>query len=155
MTKNTFSPAGPEAQYGPRLAGAVLHNYLENSDEPLAVACRRRLFRNVFPHTELAVDLKLLTRKPGRMHVDEYLNGMITRDGDDHYCFIEKCSGLVTKRRNPHVFEGEFITITRRADGLLRLNFRAMPQGWQQDIDSYAYGVAWELRTALRDLVED
>ena len=37
---------GSEATHGPRLAGAVLHDYLEKSYEPMAVA-----YRNHFPHT--------------------------------------------------------------------------------------------------------
>ena len=31
---------GLEQQYGPRLAGEILHDYLENSNEPLAVGYR-------------------------------------------------------------------------------------------------------------------
>lgn len=42
-----------------------------------------------FPNTELCIDLKLLTRKPGRMITGKYLCGILTRDNDDHYTFIE------------------------------------------------------------------
>ena len=31
-----------EVQYDPRLAGEILHDYLENSNEPLAVAFREK-----------------------------------------------------------------------------------------------------------------
>ena len=33
---------GSEAQYGPRLAGEILHDYLNNSNEPMAVAFREQ-----------------------------------------------------------------------------------------------------------------
>lgn len=32
---------GSEAQYGPRLVGKILHDYLEKSSEPLAIAYRK------------------------------------------------------------------------------------------------------------------
>ena len=40
-----------------------------------------KLGRELFPNTELGIDLKLMTRKPGRLAVGEYLDGTITRDG--------------------------------------------------------------------------
>ena len=57
-----------------------------------------RLF---FPDTHLSVDLKLMTHMQGRMPVGAYLNGIITRDGDDHFVFTEKAAlekeGLIEK----------------------------------------------------------
>jgi len=41
MKKNNNTRAGSEKQYGPRLAGEILHDYLENGNEPLAVAYRQ------------------------------------------------------------------------------------------------------------------
>ena len=56
-------------------------------------------------------------------------------------------------RRNPHVFDGEHITITRRADGTLHPNFKPMPVG--MSVDNYAFEVYDELRQALKGLVEE
>ena len=39
---------------------------------------------NFYPNTELGIDLKLITRKPGRLGIGEYLDGAITHDGEDH-----------------------------------------------------------------------
>lgn len=134
MKKKTFSRAGSEAQYGPRLAGAVLHDYLENSNEPLAVAYREhkaeeetepdRLFREFFPDTHLGVDLKILSRKAGRMRVGEYINCLLTRDGEDHFEAIEDAlKKQAAERRNPIIFKGMRINVHRSADGTLYPTF--------------------------------
>lgn len=79
------------------------------------------LFKDIFPNTELSIDLKLLTRKPGRMALGSHLDGMLTHDGEDHFTFIQNA---VIRRsdvghRNPHVYVGECINVNRRPDGTL------------------------------------
>lgn len=44
------------------------------------------------PNTELCVDLKLLTREPGRLPMGKMLSGVITRDDYEHYTFLENAS---------------------------------------------------------------
>ncbi|MBR1665101.1 MAG: hypothetical protein IJ699_02590 [Bacteroidaceae bacterium] len=130
--KNKSSRAGSEAQYGPRLAGALLHNYLENSDDDLAVAFRNqstaaeeaqddRLFRGLFPDTHLCVDLKIISRRRGRMPVGAYINCMLTRDDEDHFTAMETASERkqAAERRNPIVFSGVCVNVHRAADGSL------------------------------------
>lgn len=48
-----------------------------------------RAWTGLYPNTELDVDLKLVTQEQGRMELGEYLDGMITRDGEDHFTFVE------------------------------------------------------------------
>jgi hypothetical protein len=43
MKKNNNTRAGSEKQYGPRLVGEILHDYLKNGNEPLAVAYRQHM----------------------------------------------------------------------------------------------------------------
>lgn len=91
----------------------------------------------LFPNTEVAVDLKLLTRRPGRMKDGEMLSGTITRDSEEHYTFMqdasEKESTCTCKRnapavtRNPHVYEGLYINVNRRADGTIYPTFCRPP----------------------------
>ena len=54
------------AQHAPRLVGEILHDYLENSNEPLAVAYREHTTESEKqgwnPNTHLGVDLKTLLR---------------------------------------------------------------------------------------------
>lgn len=83
------------------------HQSTDNSNEPLAVAIRERLastankdaditedslFKVIHPHTELCIDLKLLTLEPGRIKVGDFIGGVITRDSEDHYTFLQNAS---------------------------------------------------------------
>ena len=129
---------GSEAQYDPRTVGEILHDYLENSNEPLAVAYREhtseaeaedetdRLFKDFFPDTHLDVDLKLITREPGRMPVGAMLDGAITHDDANHFTFIQndpEKKKVVVTMRNPHVYVGKRINVNRKDDGTLYPTF--------------------------------
>ena len=111
-----------------------------------------RLFEDIHPHTELCVDLKLLTRETGRLNIGATLGGIITRDGEEHFTFRETQSSTAGKR-NQQVFYGKFITITRRDDGTLRPNFKPMKMEKGFSASSYATGVANELLWALTSLL--
>lgn len=120
MKNNKKNRVGSEAQYGPRPVGEILHDYLEKSNEPLARAYRARQF---FPNTELCIDLKTILHSDRRARMRKDYPGVLTRDGREHYTFIETLPEQAA-RRNPHVFCGEFITVTRWADGTLHPNFK-------------------------------
>ena len=53
------------------------------------------------------------------------------------------------------MFEGEYITVTRRDDGTYRPNFKPMRTGPGFSVDGYALAVCNELRQALKGLVEE
>ena len=57
-----------------------------------------------------------------------------------------------TTKRNPQLFRGKYITITRWADGTLHPNFRPMPA--DTSVEHYAFNVYRELYKALKGLVE-
>ena len=73
---------------------------------------------------------------------------------DPHYTFVETVPTTAGKR-NPHVFDGQFITVTRRDDGSMRLNFKKLEVGADFSVERYALGVYNELCIALAGLVED
>lgn len=107
-------PLGSEKSE-PKVIGEVLNEYFA-SNEPLARAYRERLH----PDTHLDVDLKLLTRKPGRMNIGDYLGGVITRDGEDHFSFTESDTEkkrVMVEQRNPHIYEGLRINVNRKNNG--------------------------------------
>lgn len=107
-------PLGSEKSE-PKVIGEVLNEYFA-SNEPLARAYRERLH----PDTHLDVDLKLLTRKPGRMNIGDYLGGVITRDGEDHFSFTESDTEkkrVMVDQRNPHIYEGLRINVNRKNNG--------------------------------------
>lgn len=73
------------------------------------------------------------------------------RNGD---VFITETVTLPSPKRNPHLFVGKFITITRRDDGSLRLNFRPVDMKHDFCASEYASHVANELFWALTSLLE-
>ena len=112
-------------------------------------------------NTDLAVDLKTVLHSDSSMKTGRDYLGVLRRDSeaeieefrcrDAHYTFVETLPATAEKR-NPHVFIGRYITITRRDDGMLRPNFKPMPAG--MTADGYAFEVYRELRQGLMGLVE-
>lgn len=135
----------------PKAMSELLEEFFQ-SNEPLAVAYRIRLFRDLHPHTDLGIDLKLLTREPGRLPVGAYLNGVIAHDKEDSYVFTEMPL-QAARKRNPQVFNGRYITITQRRNGTYRVNMKPVEIGGGFDVDGYALGVCNELLLALGCLV--
>ena len=165
MKHNKRTRAGSEKQYGPRLVGVILHDYLENSDEPFARAFREhiaeaereadQLFVDIHPNTESCVDIKLMTRQPGRMPLGEYLPGMLTRDGEDHFLFIENADKKrVAARRNPRIYRGRYINVVRHADGSLVLTFNRPTLNESFTFQDFCREAAEEL-LAVAGLIEE
>ena len=68
----------------------------------------KKLEKGFYPNTELGIDLKLITRKPGCLGMGEYLDGAITHDGEDHFTFVQNDSEKKKDKvvqRNPHVYD--------------------------------------------------
>lgn len=164
MTNKKRNRVGSEAQYGPRLAGEILHDYLENSNEPMAVAYREQTTKveeqGWHPNTHLSVNLKTLLRSDNVAKAGKSYSGMLRRDVeceefnyDDHFSFVETVPPTAGKR-NPHVYEGDFITVTRKDDGSYRPNFKPMKVDADFTVAKYATGVANELLWALECLIK-
>ena len=129
----------------PRLVGSIIEEMLQGWHK----------------NTDLAVNLKTVLHSDTSMRTGKEYQGVLRRDWDAeiedfrcrdaHYTFIETVR-MTADRRNPHVFNGKYITITRRPDGTLRPNFKPMPAG--MSVDNYAFEVYRELRGALKGLVE-
>ena len=114
-------------------------------------------------NTDLGCDVKTMLRSDKRMKVGKNYLGMLRLDSeaeiedfrcrDPHYTFVETVP-MSAGKRNPHVFVGKYITVTRRDDGSLRPNFK--PLKIDRDFSAYRYalGVFNELMWALEDLVE-
>lgn len=158
---------GARKKNSPRLLGEILHNYLENSNEPLAVAYREHSAeaeeQGWHTNTELGCNVKTLLRSDKRMLVNKEYPGILRLDSegdiDEFRCCDPQLTFFETVRpttgkRNPHVFVGEYITITRREDGTLRPNFKPMKIDGKFSIERYAIGVSNELLWALEGLVE-
>ena len=111
----------------------------------------------LFPNTELGIDLKLMTRKPGRLATGEYLDGTITRDGEDHFSFIQDDSNkkkVKVIQRNPHVYEGTFININRKPDGTLYPTFNRPRYTKKFTFQDFCWEAANELRMVVGEMAK-
>lgn len=129
----------------PRLVEDILSEMF-SSNSPLARGYRHH--QTVYPNTEPCIDLKLLTRQPGRLPVGDYIDGAITRDDEDHFLFIENATDKKRNevlRRNPHVYEGVYINIKRKPDGTLYPTFNRPRFDEQFTCRDFCHGAAEEL----------
>lgn len=150
--------AGQKKHYGPRLVGEILHDYLENSNEPLAAAYRDRLFKDLFPDTHPCIDLKVLTRQPEHMEIGDMILGTLVRSSEDQFALIENDAEkkqVKPVRRNPIVFEGGTVNVHRLADGTYRLEF-ARPRFFKDyTFRDFCLAAAQELLVVARLLGEE
>ena len=172
VLKNNIK-AGSQEQNEPRLLGSIVEEML-HGNSPLAKGYRQYIASQEngeaeepgwHANTELGCDVKTLLRSDKRMLVNKAYPGVLRLDAeadidefrcrDAHMTFIETVP-MTAGKRNPHVFAGQFITVTRRDDGSLRPNFKPMPKlGDNLGVDNYAFEVYRELRGALKGLVEE
>lgn len=105
-----------------------------------------RTWTGLYPNTELDVDLKLVTQEQGPMELGEYLDGMITRDGEDHFTFVENATEQrKAERRNPSIFSGQWINVKRRADGTVYPTFKRTKGIGAGKLGDYAVNTTCEL----------
>ena len=160
--------AGSKKSNEPRLLGSIVEEML-HGNSPLAVGYRQYIAsqengeveeQGWNPNTHLSVDLKTLLRSDSKMKTGKNYQGILRRDEiceefryDEHFTFVETVPQTAGKR-NPHVFDGKYITVTRRDDGSLRLNFKELPKGANFNLERFALGVYNELCMALGGLIE-
>jgi hypothetical protein len=109
-------------------------------------------------NTYLAVNLKVKMFRDSHLKLGKDYIGVLCHDvpedsiagDDDHFTFIETIN---VRKRNPQVFNGEYITVTRRSDGSYRLNFKSFYFKKGFDVIAFASGVASEIRKALKGLI--
>lgn len=104
-------------------------------------------------NTDLCMDVKTYLRHDRRTQLDKAYNGVLMRDSDVHYNFVESASQSSGKH-HPHVFEGRFINVSMHDDGTLQPNFRQLRMDQDFTVSRYAASVARELRMALEGLVK-
>ena len=104
-------------------------------------------------NTDLCMDVKTLLRTDRVTKLGKNYKGVLMRDGEDHYTFLESLRPAA--RRNPHVYDGRFITVTKNDDGSLRLNFKKLEIGENFSVEKYALGVYNEICIALGGLLEN
>lgn len=101
-------------------------------------------------NTDLCADIKTSLRHDRIAVIGKNYPGVLRRDEECHYTFTEAANA---DKRNPRVFEGKCITVTRRDDGTLRPNFRPVTMGADFNAATYATDVANEILWALTSLL--
>lgn len=169
---NAKTKAGSQEQNEPRLLGSIVSEML-HGNSPLAIGYRQYIASQengeVEEHrwhtnTDLGCNVKTLLRSDKRAKAGKSYPGVLRLDSeaevdeflcrDPHYTFTETVP-LTAGKRNPHVFDGQYITVTRRGDGSLRLNFKELKMGAGFKVERYALGVYNELCMALEGLIEE
>ena len=173
MSKKITIKAGSKKSNEPRLRGSIVEEML-HGNSPLAVGYRQYIASQEngeveehgwHPNTHLGVDVKTLLRSDVRMVAGKEYQGIFRLDSegitdeflcrDPHFTFIE---AMPQKggRRNPHLFNGRYISVTRRGDGSLRLNFKELPKiDGNFNLERFALGVYNEICLALGGLIEE
>ena len=160
----------PSDSHEPKAVGEILDE-MPRSDSRFATAYRRymeavdaeaevetgQLFRDLFADTHLCVNLELLTREPGLIPVGAYLDGIITRNGEDTFLFAEKAKEkkVKTVQRNPIIFAGSCVNVHLLADGTKRLEFNRPRFYSDFTFRDFCVAAAQELLTIARLLGED
>jgi hypothetical protein len=112
-------------------------------------------------NTDLAVNLKTILYSDRKMKPCKDYQGVLRLDAegtveeflsrDAHYTFVETLPW--TTKRNPRLFNGKYISITRRPDGSLRPNFKPLKVTKGFSVERYTFNVYLELHKALKGLV--
>lgn len=115
-------------------------------------------------NTELGCDLKTILLSGQRMKPGKVYSGVLQCDSenivdeflcrDSHFTFIETVPSTAHKR-NPRLFDGKHISITRCNDGTLRPNFKPMHVDDGFTVERFALGVYNELCMGLGGLIDE
>ena len=123
-----------------------------DSEGKAAAAGNSGWFRN----TELCSDIKTYLCLDRIAKIGKVYKGLLRRDSDEHFSFFECRPSANAIIRNPHVFEGKYINVTRRLkDGHIRFNFKEVDFGGRFNPMSFAIGVMKEIIMAFKCLGEE
>ena len=115
--------------------------------------------KGCYKNTTLCCYLKTVLQNDRMMKAGKDYQGVLRRDVetdeflfDEHFTFVETLPQV--EKRNPRVYDGKYITITRRDDGTLRPNLKPIKNWANFNIADYAINVGNELLWGLSDLIE-
>ena len=112
-------------------------------------------------NTDLGCDIKTILHSDRKMKPCKDYQGVLRLDAegtveeflsrDAHYTFVETLPWSM--KRNPRVFNGKYISVTRQDDGTYRLNFKPLKVDDGFSVERYTFKVYLELHKALKGLV--
>lgn len=135
-----------------------MNNVLSNKNESSSTYTNESMIHDNIEfswtrNTDLCVDVKTFLFKDRITQIGKEYSGVLTRDQEDHYQFIETLPHNQGKR-NPRIYDGKHITATLRDNGCVRLNFKPMKIDENFVVEGYAFAVANEIVQSLKGLVE-
>jgi len=102
-------------------------------------------------NTYLAVDLKVYAQENLPL-VGESKNGMLTMTEDGEKFEFEEMAPQ-KRRRNPRIWSGHRINVSRNIFGNLKVNFRELEITKQLDVTAVTKEIKHELETAKKELL--
>lgn len=97
---------------------------------------------------ELCVDLKTVLQNDAQVAEGKCYNGTLSRTDDEHYLFEESVT-TSRQRRNPKVYEGQYLSMVHKEDGRYQYYFKSMPDLTRIDRDALSLGIYREVVAAL------
>ena len=99
-------------------------------------------------NTILCVDLKTVMQNDVLLEKDKCYNGVMTRDGIDHYRFEESVR-KGRPPRNPKLFDGNYCSLVHMQNGKYQIHMKTINASAVSDANSFAFKVYLELLSAF------
>lgn len=100
-------------------------------------------------NTNLCVDLKTVLQHDTVLSEGMPYNGVLIRDSDDHYLFEEAVRYHRHVRRNPKLFDGEFVSLVHMQNGRYQCHMKTINASSITNRQELAFKVYTELLTAF------
>lgn len=99
-------------------------------------------------NTNLCVDLKTVMQTDAHLVEGQCYNGVLTRDGQDHFIFEESCQRK-SCQRNPKLFDGQYCSLVHMQNGKYQVHLRTINASAIVDRNQLAFNVYSELLNAF------
>ena len=99
-------------------------------------------------NSNLCVDLKTVMQNDALLVEGQCYNGVLTRDGEDHFIFEESCMRK-SCQRNPKLFDGQFCSLVHMQNGRYQVHMKTINASAVVDPRELAFNVYSELLTAF------
>ena len=101
-------------------------------------------------NTNLCVDLKTVLQQDTLLAKGVPYNGVLTRDGDQHFLFEEAVRHNRHGRRNPKLFAGNYCSLVHMQNGRYQIHMKTINASAITDPSDFAFKVYSELLNAFK-----
>ena len=99
-------------------------------------------------NVNLCVDLKTVMQNDAHLIEGQCYNGVLTRDGENHFIFEESCQRK-SCQRNPKLFDGKYCSLVHMQNGRYQIHLRTINASQVADRNALAFNVYSELISAF------